>query len=131
MRQRALENERIDFLWNTTVVDVLGDKRVDGLRVRQVETGAESDLDVRGMFVAIGHQPRSELVRGQVELDDAGYILVQGRSTETSLAGVFACGDVVDHEYRQAITAAGSGCAAALDAERFLTMHPAASVVSG
>jgi thioredoxin reductase (NADPH) len=89
--------------------------------VRDVVTGEESTLDVTGVFVAIGHDPRSELFRGQVRLDDAGYVLVDAPSTRTNLAGVFACGDLVDHTYRQAVTAAGTGCAAALDAERYLT----------
>ena len=120
MQARAFADPKLHFRWNSEVVDVLGAEKVSGLRVRDTVTGAEQDLDVTGVFVAIGHDPRVELIRDQVELDDAGYVAVQGRSTLTSLAGVFACGDVVDHTYRQAITAAGSGCAAALDAERYL-----------
>jgi thioredoxin reductase (NADPH) len=120
MADRAAANDKISFAWNSEVVDVLGDQKVSGLRLRDTQTGLERDIDVTGVFVAIGHDPRSELVKGQVDLDDEGYVLVQGRSTLTNLPGVFACGDLVDHTYRQAITAAGSGCAAALDAERHL-----------
>ena len=120
MQARAFADPKLSFRWNTAVVDVLGEQKVEGLRLRDVETGRESDLPVTGVFVAIGHDPRVELVTGQLDLDDAGYVAVQGRSTLTSLPGVFACGDVVDHTYRQAVTAAGTGCAAALDAERYL-----------
>ena len=120
MQDRALANDKIRFAWNTVVTDVLGVGTVSGLAVQDVVTGESSVLDVTGMFVAIGHDPRSELVRGQVDVDDEGYVLVESPSSRTSLAGVFACGDLVDHTYRQAITAAGTGCAAALDAERFL-----------
>jgi thioredoxin reductase (NADPH) len=120
MQDRAFANDKIRFVFDTEVVDVLGDTTVTGLRVRNVRTGEESTLDVTGLFVAIGHDPRSELFRGQIHCDDSGYILVDSPSTRTNLPGVFACGDVVDHTYRQAITAAGTGCAAALDAERFL-----------
>lgn len=120
MADRAQANDKIRFAWNSEVADVLGDDKVSGLRLRDTVTGAERDIDVTGLFVAIGHDPRSELVKGQVDLDDEGYVLVQGRSTLTNVPGVFACGDLVDHTYRQAITAAGSGCAAALDAERHL-----------
>ena len=120
MQARAFADPKLSFRWNTEVVDVLGTDKVTGLRVRDVTTGEEHDLDVTGVFVAIGHDPRVELVQNQLELDDAGYIAVRGRTTLTSLPGVFACGDVVDHTYRQAITAAGSGCSAALDAERYL-----------
>jgi thioredoxin reductase (NADPH) len=118
MADRAAANDKISFAWNSAVVDVLGDEKVSGLRLRDTQTGEERDIAVTGRFVAIGHDPRSELLKGQVELDDEGYVLVKGRSTLTNLPGVFACGDLVDHTYRQAITAAGSGCAAALDAER-------------
>jgi thioredoxin reductase (NADPH) len=121
MQQRAMNDPKIRFRWHTEVVDVLGDDRMTGLRVRDVRNGELSELKVGGLFVAIGHDPRVELFREQVELDDAGYVAVDGRTTRTSLAGVFACGDVVDHEYRQAVTAAGTGCSAALDAERYLT----------
>jgi thioredoxin reductase (NADPH) len=120
MADRAFANDKISFAWNSEVADVLGDDKVSGIRLRDTNTGAERSLDVTGLFVAIGHDPRSELVKGQVELDDEGYVLVRGRSTLTNVPGVFACGDLVDHTYRQAITAAGSGCAAALDAERHL-----------
>jgi thioredoxin reductase (NADPH) len=120
MADRAQANDKIRFAWNSEVADVLGDDKVSGLRLRDTVTGAERDIDVTGLFVAIGHDPRSELVKGQVDLDDEGYVLVQGRSTLTNVPGVFACGDLVDHTYRQAISAAGSGCAAALDAERHL-----------
>ncbi|MBK6873932.1 MAG: thioredoxin-disulfide reductase [Kineosporiaceae bacterium] len=120
MQARAFADPKLSFRWNTEVVDVLGTDKVTGLRVRDVTTGEEHDLEVTGVFVAIGHDPRVELIQNQLELDDAGYIAVRGRTTLTSLPGVFACGDVVDHTYRQAITAAGSGCSAALDAERYL-----------
>jgi thioredoxin reductase (NADPH) len=121
MQERARRNEKIRFLWNGEVVDVLGEDKVTGVRVRDVNSGEETDLPVTGVFVAIGLDPRVDLVKDQISLDHAGYIAVEGRSTRTNLDGVFACGDVVDHEYRQAITAAGTGCAAALDAERYLT----------
>jgi len=132
MADRALANDKISFAWNSEVVDVLGADKVSGLRLRDIPTGEERDLDITGLFVAIGHDPRSELVKGQVDLDDEGYVLVQGRSTLTNLPGVFACGDLVDHTYRQAVTAAGTGCAAALDAERHLAAledaaHPSTS----
>jgi len=120
MQERALANDKLHFAWNSTVADIIGDQKVSGLVLADTVTGATREVDVTGLFVAIGHDPRSELVKGQVELDDEGYVLVDGRSTATNLPGVFACGDLVDHTYRQAITAAGSGCAAALDAERFL-----------
>jgi thioredoxin reductase (NADPH) len=120
MQARAFADPKLRFMWNSEVTDVLGAEKMSGLRVRDVVTGAEQDLELTGLFVAIGHDPRVELVRDQLALDEAGYIAVEGRSSRTSLEGVFACGDVVDHTYRQAITAAGSGCAAALDAERFL-----------
>ncbi|MGV0993847.1 MAG: thioredoxin-disulfide reductase [Mycobacterium sp.] len=120
MLERARANEKITFLTNTAVLAVEGDSTVTGLRIRNVLTGEESTLPVTGVFVAIGHDPRSELVRDAIDLDDAGYVVVQNGSTETSLSGVFAAGDLVDHTYRQAITAAGSGCAAAIDAERWL-----------
>jgi thioredoxin reductase (NADPH) len=128
MADRAFANDKISFAWNSEVVDVLGDEKVSGLRLRDRQTGAERNLEATGVFVAIGHDPRSELLKGQVDLDDEGYVLTQGRSTLTNLPGVFACGDLVDHTYRQAITAAGSGCAAALDAERHLaSLHDAQS----
>lgn len=120
MQDRAMADPKLHFRWNSEVADVLGDTKVSALRLRDTTTGQESDLDVVGVFVAIGHDPRTALFQGQVTLDEAGYAAVDGRSSRTNLAGVFACGDVVDHEYRQAITAAGSGCVAALDAERYL-----------
>lgn len=120
MVERALANPKIEVIWDTEVLDMLGDDKLTGLSLRNRKTGEESTLSVTGCFIAIGHDPRSELVVGQVDLDDENYVLVDGRSTRTNLNGVFACGDLVDHTYRQAITAAGSGCAAALDAERWL-----------
>jgi thioredoxin reductase (NADPH) len=120
MAERALANPKIEFLWDSEVIDVLGSEKVSGLKIRNLKSNEESVKDFTGLFVAIGHLPRSELVTGQIELDDEGYVKVEGRSTKTNLKGVFACGDLVDHTYRQAITAAGSGCQAALDAERFL-----------
>jgi thioredoxin reductase (NADPH) len=120
MVERALANDKIQVHWNTVVEDVLGEGKVSGLSVRNTVSGEGSELAVTGLFVAIGHEPRSELVRGKVTLDEAGYVVVQAPSTRTNITGVFACGDLVDHIYRQAITAAGTGCAAALDAERYL-----------
>ncbi|QAY69522.1 thioredoxin-disulfide reductase [Xylanimonas protaetiae] len=121
MAERALANPKIEFAWNSEVAGIDGDAQVSGLALRDTVTGEPRSLDVTGLFVAIGHEPRTELVKGQVDLDDEGYILVEGRSTRTNLPGVFACGDAVDHTYRQAITAAGSGCSAALDAQAYLT----------
>jgi len=123
MAERAASNPKIEFVWNTEVIDVLGGDNMTGLKLRNTVTGEESEKDLSGLFVAIGHLPRSELVVGQVDVDDEKYVKVEGRSTRTNLKGVFACGDLVDHTYRQAITAAGSGCQAALDAERFLSGH--------
>jgi len=120
MADRAFANEKISFIWNSEVIDVMGDEKVSGVRLRDIVTGDEREIEATGLFVAIGHDPRSELVKGQVDLDDAGYVLVKDRSTLTNLPGVFASGDLVDHTYRQAVTAAGTGCAAALDAERYL-----------
>ncbi|MEI7517386.1 MAG: thioredoxin-disulfide reductase [Mycobacteriaceae bacterium] len=120
MLARARSDDKIRFLTNTAVLAVDGESTVTGLRVRDTRTGEESTLAVTGVFIAIGHDPRSELVRDAVDVDPAGYVLVGEHSTATSLAGVFAAGDLVDHTYRQAITAAGSGCAAAIDAERWL-----------
>ena len=120
MQERALANERMRFAWNSAVEEIQGDAKVSGIVLRDTITGELRDLPVTGLFIAIGHDPRSELVREHVRVDGEGYVLVDAGSTRTSLAGVFACGDLVDHTYRQAITAAGSGCAAALDAERFL-----------
>jgi thioredoxin reductase (NADPH) len=120
MLERARANEKITFLTNTEITQIEGDPKVTGVRLRDTVTGEESKLEVTGVFVAIGHDPRSELVRGQVDLDDEGYVKVIGRTTATKLEGVYAAGDLVDHTYRQAITAAGSGCSAAIDAERWL-----------
>ena len=120
MAERALNNPKIEMLWNTEVVDILGEEKVSGLALKNTVTGELSERDFTGLFVAIGHIPRSELLIGQIDLDNEGYVKVEGRSTRTNLPGVFACGDLVDHTYRQAITAAGSGCQAALDAEKFL-----------
>jgi thioredoxin reductase (NADPH) len=121
MAERALTNEKINVRWNSVVTEVLDrGGRVGGLRVQDVNSGEETDLEIAGVFVAIGHDPRSELFRGQVELDDAGYVKVAAPSTRTNVEGVFAAGDLVDHTYRQAITASGTGCAAALDAERYI-----------
>jgi thioredoxin reductase (NADPH) len=115
-----MANEKIEFAWNSEVVELLGDDKLDGVVLRDTHTGDTRTLDVTGLFIAVGHDPRSELVRGQVDLDDAGYVLVEQPTTQTNLPGVFASGDLVDHIYRQAVTAAGTGCAASLDAERYL-----------
>ena len=120
MQDRALANPKIRFAWDSEVTEVIGADRVTGLRLRDVNTGAESTLEVSGIFIAIGHDPRSELFTGVLETDAEGYLLVDEPSTRTAIEGVFAAGDVVDHTYRQAVTAAGTGCAAALDAERWL-----------
>ena len=121
MAERALNNPKIEMLWNTEVVDILGENKVEALALKNTVTGELSQRDFTGLFVAIGHIPRSELIVGQIDCDNEGYVKVEGRSTRTNLSGVFACGDLVDHTYRQAITAAGSGCQAALDAEKFLS----------
>jgi thioredoxin reductase (NADPH) len=121
MADRALDNPKIEMLWNTEVVDILGENKVEALALKNTVTGELSQRDFTGLFVAIGHIPRSELIVGQIDCDNEGYVKVEGRSTRTNLSGVFACGDLVDHTYRQAITAAGSGCQAALDAEKFLS----------
>ncbi|GGS19119.1 MULTISPECIES: thioredoxin-disulfide reductase [Actinokineospora] len=123
MLERARSNEKIRWRLNTAIDAVLGEQKVTGLKVRDTVTGEADELDVTGFFVAIGHDPRSALVKGQVDLDDEGYVITKGQTTYTNLDGVFAAGDLVDHTYRQAITAAGSGCAAAIDAERWLAEH--------
>ena len=123
MQQRALENPRITFAWNSEVAEVLGDDRVSGLRLRDTRTGEERTLPVTGMFVAIGYDPRSELFAGQLPVDPDGYLQVEHPSSRTAIDGVFAAGDVVDRIYRQAVTSAGTGCMAALDAERWLADH--------
>jgi thioredoxin reductase (NADPH) len=120
MLERARANDKIRFLTNTQVTAVEGGPKVTGVRLRNTITGEDSHLAVTGVFVAIGHDPRSELVRGQIDLDPEGYVLVRDRTTSTSIEGVFASGDLVDRTYRQAVTAAGSGCAASIDAERWL-----------
>jgi thioredoxin reductase (NADPH) len=120
MADRAFANDKIEFAWNSEVVELLGDDRLEGVVLKDTETGRRRRLDATGLFIAVGHDPRSELVRGQVDLDDDGYVLVGAGTTQTNLTGVFASGDLVDHTYRQAVTAAGTGCAAALDAERYL-----------
>ncbi len=120
MQDRAFANPKISFRWDSEVVEVLGEGKVTGLRLRNTKTGEESILAVSGVFVAIGHDPRSELFTGQLPMDSEGYLIVEQPSTRTGVDGVFACGDVVDHTYRQAVTAAGTGCAAAIDAERWL-----------
>ena len=120
MQERALSNEKMKFAWNSEVVDVLGDAKLSGVILKDTVTGETRELPITGLFIAIGHDPRSELVIGQVDLDAENYVKVNAPSTKTNIPGVFACGDLVDHTYRQAITAAGTGCAAALDAERFL-----------
>jgi thioredoxin reductase (NADPH) len=121
MADRAKSNPKIEFLWNTEVTDVLGDAKMEALQLKNTVTGAVTKREFGALFVAIGHIPRSELITTQVALDAEGYVKVEGRSTKTNIEGVFACGDLVDHTYRQAITAAGSGCQAALDAEKFLS----------
>jgi len=120
MQERAFANPKIKFRWNSEISEILGDTKIAGLRLRDTVTGAESELAVCGVFVAIGHDPRTELFTGQLATDSEGYLLVEQPSTRTAIPGVFASGDVVDHTYRQAVTAAGTGCAAALDAERYL-----------
>jgi thioredoxin reductase (NADPH) len=120
MQERAFANPKIEFRWNSVVTDVCGDTKVSGLTLRDTVTGGESELDVTGLFVAIGHEPNSSLLKGQTELEDNGYVRTFDGTTRTSVDGVFACGDVQDDYYRQAVTAAGSGCMAAIDAERWL-----------
>ena len=131
MLERARSNDKITFLTNSAITEIEGDPKVTGIRLQDTVTGEESKLAVTGVFVAIGHIPRSDLVRGQVGVDEDGYVQVQGRTTATSLEGVFAAGDLVDHTYRQAITAAGSGCAAAIDAERWLAEGPVEPELAG
>ncbi len=120
MQDRAFSNDKIRFVWDSEVVSANGEGKLEAVTLRNLKTGETSLLPVTGLFIAVGHDPRSDLVKGQVALDDEGYVLVEGRSTATDRDGVFACGDLVDHTYRQAITAAGTGCQAALDAERWL-----------
>ncbi|MFD4630845.1 thioredoxin-disulfide reductase [Streptomyces sp. NPDC058284] len=120
MQERAFADPKISFIWDSEVAEIKGDPKLEGLTLRNLKTGETSELPVTGLFIAIGHDPRTELFKGQLELDDEGYLKVDAPSTRTNLTGVFGAGDVVDHTYRQAITAAGTGCSAALDAERFL-----------
>lgn len=120
MRDRAIANDKIEFLWDSVVEGLLGEEKLEGAVVRNVQTGEMTTLDVTGLFVAIGHKPNTDLFRGQLDMEDSGYLVTAPRSSETNVEGVFACGDVQDHTYRQAITAAGSGCTAAIDAERWL-----------
>ena len=130
MQERAFANEKIKFQWDSEVVQIHGDDRVTGVQTRNIVTGEESTLEVTGLFIAIGHDPRSELFAGQLETDTDGYLLVDSPTTKTKIPGVFACGDVVDHIYRQAITAAGSGCSAAIDAEHWLQDQDATETVA-
>src|SRR5690349_9338250 len=120
MQERAFADPKIDFAWNSEVTEIHGDDKLTGVTLRDTVTGETRHLDATGLFIAIGHDPRSELLHGQVRLDDEGYVLVDAPTTHTNVSGVFASGDLVDHRYRQAITAAGTGCAAALDAEKYL-----------
>ena len=120
MIDRAKNDPKLKFAWNKEVVGISGEEKVSSITLKDTVDGSTSELPITGLFIAIGHDPRSELIKGQIDIDEAGYVKVEGRSTKTNLEGVFACGDLVDHTYRQAITAAGSGCQAALDAERFL-----------
>ena len=121
MAERAHNDPKISFAWNSEVTELQGDAKLSGVTIRDIKTGETRQLSVTGLFVAIGHDPRSELLKGQVDLDPQGYVLTGAGTTATNISGVFACGDLVDHTYRQAITAAGTGCSAALDAERFLS----------
>ncbi|MER7493726.1 thioredoxin-disulfide reductase [Streptomyces pharetrae] len=120
MQERAFADPKIKFIWDSEVAEIQGDQKLAGLKLRNLKTGELSDLPVTGLFIAIGHDPRTELFKGQLDLDEEGYLKVDAPSTRTNVTGVFGAGDVVDHTYRQAITAAGTGCSAALDAERFL-----------
>lgn len=121
MAARAHNDPKISFAWNSEVTELHGDAKLSGITIRDINSGETRQFSVTGLFVAIGHDPRSELLKGQVDLDPQGYVLTGAGTTATNLSGVFACGDLVDHTYRQAITAAGTGCSAALDAERFLS----------
>jgi thioredoxin reductase (NADPH) len=131
MAARAENDPKISFAWNSAVTELHGAKSLESVTLRDTETGAERELAIQGLFIAIGHDPRSELLKHQVDTDAEGYVLTDGKSTRTNLSGVFACGDLVDHTYRQAITAAGTGCAAALDAEKYLAdLHDTADYVA-
>ncbi len=120
MQERAFADPKLEIVWNSKVAEIVGEDRLEKVVLEDTVTGERSELAATGLFIAIGHDPRSELLAGQVDLDDDGYVLVNHPSTATNVPGVFACGDLVDHHYRQAITAAGTGCASALDAERYL-----------
>jgi thioredoxin reductase (NADPH) len=120
MQDRAFADPKINFIWDSEIAEIKGEQKLSGLTLRNLKTGETSELPVTGLFIAIGHDPRTELFKGQLDLDDEGYLKVEAPSTRTNVTGVFAAGDVVDHTYRQAITAAGTGCSAALDSERFL-----------
>jgi thioredoxin reductase (NADPH) len=130
MQERAFADPKIDFAWNSEVTEIHGDDKLTGLTLRDTVTGETRHLDATGLFIAIGHDPRSELLHGQVRLDDEGYVLVDAPTTHTNVSGVFAAGDLVDHRFRQAITAAGTGCAAALDAEKYLADLDFAKITS-
>ncbi|MBN2432810.1 MAG: FAD-dependent oxidoreductase, partial [Acidobacteria bacterium] len=125
MQERAFRNPKIEFCWDSVVMDILGDREsgVHGVKIRNIRTDEISELACEGVFIAIGHQPNTELFTGQIDMNEVGYILTQGSTTRTNVAGVFACGDAQDPSYRQAVTAAGTGCMAAIDAERFLKEH--------
>jgi thioredoxin reductase (NADPH) len=131
MQERAFADPKLEPVWHSEVAEILGSDKLEGITLRDTTTGETRPLDVTGLFIAIGHDPRSELLTGQVDLDDDGYVLVKHPSTQTNLTGVFACGDLVDHHYRQAVTAAGTGCAAALDAERYVAMLDHAASTAG
>jgi len=132
MAARALHNPKISFAWNSVVTGIHGDNTLRSITLQDTVTGAERELPISGLFIAIGHDPRSDLVKGQVHLDPDGYVITDLSSTKTNLPGVFASGDLVDRTYRQAVTAAGTGCAAALDAERYLTaLHHADHSAAG
>ncbi len=131
MQERAFADPKLEIVWNAEIAAINGQDRLESVTLRDTTDGSERQLDVTGLFIAIGHDPRSELLTGQVDLDDDGYVLVKHPSTETNIAGVFAAGDLVDHHYRQAITAAGTGCAAALDAERYVAMLDHAAATAG
>jgi thioredoxin reductase (NADPH) len=123
MQERAFKNPKIEFLWDSLIVDILGDTKVSGIKVQHTKTGEITELPVTGLFVAIGHEPNSGLLKGQLDLEENGYVRTIGKSSQTSVDGVFACGDVQDDHYRQAVTSAGSGCMAAIDAEHWLEDH--------
>jgi len=128
LKKEAFDNPKISFVWDTTVTDVLGDKKVEGIRVKNLKTGKEDEIKVDGLFVAIGYDPNTEIFRGQIQLDSKGYAVVSG--TESSVPGVFVAGDVHDFRYRQAITAAADGCKALLDAEKFVKQKRELKAVS-